>query len=132
MLWGIEQHSYSIIAIAGKKMYYDEIYGNFGEATDGEFVNCILERWAFLRKLGYKTPLPFFFLDVHLLQKHTSYPWNNDSLVDILLGPSDWHLCIIVSSYTEPGYLATNWKLHGVVSMSVHQCKRGVERKSKS
>lgn len=62
MLWGIEQYSYSIIAIAGKKNVFMMKYMvTLTALPDGEFVNCILERWAFLRKLGYKTPLPFFF-----------------------------------------------------------------------
>ena len=67
MLWGIEQYSYSIIAIAGKKNVFMMKYMvTLTALPDGEFVNYILELWTFLRKLWYKTPLPFLFLYVHL------------------------------------------------------------------
>jgi len=67
MLWGIEQYSYSIIAIAGgKNVFMVKYMVTLTALPDGEFVNYILELWTFLRKLWYKTPLPFLFLYVHL------------------------------------------------------------------
>ena len=65
MPWGIEQYSYSIIAIAGKKNVFMVKYMvTLTALPDGEFVNYILELWVFLQKLCYKTPLSllsFFF-----------------------------------------------------------------------
>lgn len=62
MLWGIEQYSYSIIAIAGgKKCIYGEIYGNFDSFTWWGICQLHLRAMNVSQKVVIQNTSPFSF-----------------------------------------------------------------------
>lgn len=119
MLWGIEQHSHSIIAIVEKNVFMVTYMVTLKVLPDGGRCQLHHKVMSIFQKVMIQNTSPFslfflfFFWYVH--KEYNSYSQNNDGLIDTLLGPKGPTSMDDSVEFLRAWMFGSHWKPHGFI-----------------